>query len=251
MVAVNIASSASEYHDECMPRLVARSSLYIQKIELSDENMKARPCSCISFRPLQSVKLDHLHRGSHHVLRMNKLFQLAKLEQFLYQNQLVYQGHQVILVVFPSVLTGIEKELLVFARRLAAMHIELVVDVVQMDSALLGTVSRLAEQGIIFSMGQVEWQQLTSSNTFPGGQWFQFARVAAPTPFAQEVELFLDLTFELRERFGLRIIVDRLQSRTQLQIAKRTPYFGLLGDYISRAKQLEVGERNVEPEGIA
>lgn len=65
MGTVNIASSVSEYHDECMPRLAERSYIYIQKIELSDENMKARPHSCISFRPLQSVSLDHLKKSSH------------------------------------------------------------------------------------------------------------------------------------------------------------------------------------------
>ncbi len=139
----------------------------------------------------------------------------------------------------------------IFAHRLTAMYIELSVDVVQMDSALLCTVTRLAEQGIIFSIAQVEWEQLTGNNFFSDGQWFQFARVADQTPFSQGVEQFLSLTFELRECFGLRIIADRMQSRTQLQIANPPHYYELLGDYISRAKKLEVGERNVEAGGIS
>jgi hypothetical protein len=157
MVDFNLASPELV---ECLLGVGACSSLYIQKADLSAKTTKRCSCSCISFRPLQAVSLDSIKQGSHHIQRMNTLFQLAKLEQFLYQNQLTYHGQQVILAVFPSVLSGIEKELLIFAHRLTIMKIELVIDVVHMDSSLLGTVCRLAEQGIIFSIGRVEWQQL-------------------------------------------------------------------------------------------
>lgn len=78
----------------------------------------------------------------------------------------------------------------IFAHRLNAMYFELFVDVVQMDSVLLCAVTRLAEQGIIFSMAQVEWQQLTGSNFFLMASGFNLHVSQTKHLFPKELNCF-------------------------------------------------------------
>ncbi|HDX8593010.1 TPA: hypothetical protein RQN76_003865 [Aeromonas dhakensis] len=215
---------------------LTRSNLYIRKLKLSPNNTQS--CSFIHLDATLYFHFDCVGNESSLWVKMAFLSEVSKLARYFSQGDGTLKERRFILAIPLFVMSVIEKELVLFVACLHAKNISLVIDVGNFQANKLPLVCKLVEQGVVFSMRVADWSQI-KNGIFPGVQFFDYVRITAPRCIGDEVYPFIDLAFELKEHFGLEVIVERLQSRTQLCIAKNVPYYGLLGDFIYKAKSLD------------
>ncbi|WP_270827502.1 hypothetical protein [Aeromonas sp. Y318-1] len=166
---------------------------------------------------LQLSLLDDCCRAYHHTGRR--------------PSQLFYKIEQ-------RVIPGVTRGVLDAMRVLKEHRIDLVVDINVPSFEMLSSLHQRAlyeivDNGYSICIGGYDWRNNSPQHIHIMSELLSFIRVGPPPSNLAEVNHFIDTCFYIKERLGSNIIIDRIQSKTDLDFACRTPYFALMGDYIS------------------
>lgn len=122
---------------------------------------------------------------------------------------------------------------------LRSQKIELILDVNlpnhKNDKEWQKSLFKIIDSGHMVCLGGYNWKDNEPQDFQMVKELFKYVRLGPPPSNLAEVNHFVDTCFYIKEKLAMQLILDRVQSQTDLDIACRTPFFALMGDYISTA----------------
>lgn len=219
----------------------ASSGLFQQDIVLNHRLTADFYSVNISFRPLSVLHKSIINDGFEHALLMSSLIQLWSLEE--HAMKLAAQEMrkcQLFFTISPLVLHRIERELIDVIHRLKKNNIELIVEldatrILKLQS--LRDLRDLVEQGVVFSLGGLN-EKSPQSCWLPSALC-RFVRVGPPPINSEGMRGFLECCLLLSERYGSHLVVDKIECKEQHINSHNIPFYGLLGDFLSKPLPLD------------
>lgn len=212
--------------------------LYIQEIYSKDP---AKTMAELYFRPLTIDASKFYSSCNTESLKTITKIQLSLLEECCISFQKEHRRpSQLFFKIEPRVIAHVSKLLSTVINNLKLQRIDLVLDINVSPRDLRCKVWKKAllaivEQGHYACLGGINWRDSHCEDLKISGCLFKYVRLGPPPQNIAEINHFIDTCFYVVEHHGVNLIVDKIQSKTDLELACRTPYFGLLGEYISSA----------------
>jgi len=197
----------------------------------------------LAFHPISQPAIQFYAECNQETLRSIICEQLCAIEQLLmYENERQTSTLQLFYKVEPRILYEVVPEITETAKRLKKNNIELVIDIHEKlrlpSNKVNDAVHKLAEDDIRTCLGGYDWERIERSHGYMATDLYHYVRLATPPRYLNDADRFLDICFEMTERHGCRIIIDKVQSRSQYEISKKTPFFALKGYYLERPQLL-------------
>lgn len=130
------------------------------------------------------------------------------------------------------------------AKKLRLHNSELIIDVHERlllsSNRVTDSVHELSENGVYSCLGGYEWECEDIRRHHVTSGLYRYVRLANPPQYLNDTNRFLDICFEMVEKFGTRLIIDKIQSRSQYEFAKKTPYYALKGFYLERPQLIHM-----------
>lgn len=149
---------------------------------------------------------------------------------------------QVILKVQPRVLFDVVPAIIYTAEKMKSHGVELIVSVHERlllaNNRVDKSVCILHGSGISLCLGGYDWVRTDKRKKYLSSDMYRYICLANPPLFMNEADLFLDVCFEIARGDSCRLIVDKVQSRMQHELVKKTPYYALKGLYLGRPRLL-------------
>lgn len=208
---------------------------------------KSTSAGCeLAFHPVGQSAMQFYAECNQGDLQLLTCEQLTFIERFSRNGGHLAPLSQVFFKVEPRVLADVASAIISTAEIMNAHGVELIVDVHERlflaNNRVNETVHTLCEHGISLCLGGYDWGRTDKRKKYLSSGVYRYVRLANPPLFMNEVDLFLDVCFEMVEKYSCRLIVDKVQSRTQHELVKKTPYHALKGFYLGRPHLLQTDE---------
>ncbi|MGS3153248.1 hypothetical protein ACB268_21205 [Aeromonas sanarellii] len=215
------------------------SKLYTQELYCKDPRTRI---AALYFRP-HNVDASHFYRSCDlTMLERITHVQLSLIDDCcIAYHKSGRRPSQIFFKVEPRIIPFVIEYLLASIKKLRDKRIELVLDMNfqenefskrKLDSKLYKELYKIVDSGYHLSVGGFDWKQNVPENIDMINDLFDYVRLGPPPANIAEVNHFVDTCFYIVERNKSSLIVERLQSKTDLETACRVPYYALMGDYI-------------------
>ncbi|MGL6416292.1 hypothetical protein ACSZMN_20645 [Aeromonas veronii] len=136
------------------------------------------------------------------------------------------------------ILNEIVPSIIETAKSLRVHNSELIIDVHERlllsSNRVTDAIHQLSENGVYSCLGGYEWEYEDIRRCHVTSGLYRYIRLANPPMYLNDANRFLDVCFEMVEKFGANIIVDKIQSRSQYELSKKH-HIMLLKDIILSA----------------
>ncbi|MBW3811356.1 hypothetical protein GOY18_08510 [Aeromonas hydrophila] len=211
--------------------------LFVQ--DLYSKDPKKRMAS-FYFRPINMEAALFYNSCGHDLLLMITYVQMSLLEECCKAyHQAGRRPCQLFFKAEPRVLPQISGQLITLMDSLRSQKIELILDVNlpnhKNDKEWQKSLFKIIDSGHMVCLGGYNWKDNEPQDFQMVKGLFKYVRLGPPPSNLAEVNHFVDTCFYIKEKLVMQLILDRVKSQTDLDIACRTPFFALMGDYISTA----------------
>ncbi|MFB2862504.1 hypothetical protein [Aeromonas sp. MdU4] len=212
--------------------------LFVQGIY--SKNPKKRMAG-LYFRPISMEATSFYKSCDFNLLLMNTKVQMSLLDEFCKTyNQAGRRPCQLFFKVEARLLSHMSGQLIALMDNMHSQNIELTLDLnlprhISNDKEWQRSLFKIADGGHMVCLGGYNWKDNESNSFHMVNELFKYVRLGPPPSNLAEVNHFIDTCFYIKEKMSAQLILDRIQSQTDLDIVCRTPFFALMGDYISTA----------------
>ncbi|MFM4875104.1 hypothetical protein ACEUDK_19385 [Aeromonas veronii] len=214
------------------------SKLYTQELYCKDPRTRI---ATLYFRP-HNIDVSHFYRSCDlSMLERVTHVQLSLIDDCcIAYHKSGRRPSQIFFKIEPRVIPFVIDLLLISMEKLREKKIELVLDMnfqenefsKKLELGLYKELYKIVDSGYHLSVGGFDWKQNVPEGIDIINDLFSYVRLGPPPAYIAEVNHFIDTCFYIVERHKSSLIVERLQSKTDLDIACRVPYHALMGDYI-------------------
>lgn len=224
------------------------TKMYIQ--EIFSVNPKIR-MAAFFFRPMNMEVASFYNSCSIQMLQMITHVQMSLLNECC---QAYYKKGrrpcQCFFKIEPRVICQVVEPLIEVMKDLKEYKIDLVLDVNLLsegyfDNDIKKSLLKISDSGFKICLGGYDWRNNDKGSFSIPSEIIDFIRLGPPPSNLAEVNHFVDTSFYIRENYNVKIVVDRVQSRGELDVVCRTPYYAAMGNYLSSA-QLFKGVEAIE-----
>ncbi len=214
------------------------TTLHMQDIFCIDPRKKN---ACLYFRP-QYIEAKHFyHSCSIQILEVITKVQLHLLVDCCRAFHCVGRRPSAIFFKIEArIIPSVIYLLLSIFDELKSQRIEIILDI-NMPSLPQDTIYdevyrnlyRIVDSGHMVCMGGYDWKNCLPTDLKIPYEVFKYFRLGPPPANVAEINHFMDTCFYVKEKYSLNLILDRIQSKTELDVACRAPYYALMGEYLS------------------
>ncbi|WP_240533696.1 hypothetical protein [Aeromonas veronii] len=144
----------------------------------------------------------------------------------------------VLFKVEERILQIIANDLISMIKRLSKLNISIILDLninaMSINDKLNKTLYYIHDSGCLINISWGDWHQKQKIEI--PCDVFNYIRIGPPPKLCVDVNKYIDTCFYIKEELGVELILDKIQSSTELDIACRTPYSFLMGEYISKVR---------------
>lgn len=214
------------------------TKLYVQDIYCKDPK---RRMASLYFRP-QMIEAGSFYRAcSDQLLESITYIQLSLLgDCCLAYHHAGRRPSQIFFKIEQRIISSIIGEVLSAMKLLKEQRIDLVIDINipsldSLSNSHQKALYEIVDKGYSICIGGYDWRNQTPQTISIMNELLHFMRIGPPPSNLAEVNHFKDTCFYIKEMLNVNIILDRIQSKSDLDVACGSPYFALMGDYISPA----------------
>ncbi|HHQ4453626.1 TPA: hypothetical protein ACSP0N_004290, partial [Aeromonas veronii] len=198
--------------------------LYVQDIYSRDPKKRM---AGFYFRPISMETASFYNSCDHNLLLMITNVQMSLLEECCkaYHRagrrpcQLFFKAEQ-------RVLSKISDQLIELMGELHSQKIDLILDLNlpqhENDKEWQKSLFKIVDSGHMVCLGGYNWKDNEPHNFQMVKELFKYVRLGPPPSNLAEVNHFIDTCFHIKEKLSMQLILDRVQSQTDLEIACRT-----------------------------
>jgi hypothetical protein len=176
----------------------------------------------IYFHPTKESPLQFYSECNENTLNLISCEQLKTI-LFIMENNLFYTP-KVFYKVEPRVLIKLVPLIVDVAERLSGYNVELIVDIHERlllsSNKVVDAVQQLKEANVDSCLGGYEWEVDNKRLAYVESRTYKYIRLANPPQHLRDANNFLDICFNMVEKFGASLIIDKVQSRAQFNLTK-------------------------------
>lgn len=196
----------------------------------------------ISFHPNAQPPLQFYSECNQEVLSNLSRKQLLIIEELITSG--ILKSTCFFYKVEARVLFELVPSIIETAKNLRLHNSELIIDVHERlllsSNRVTDAIHQLSENSVYSCLGGYEWEREDIRRHHITSGLYRYVRLANPPQYLNDTNRFLDICFEMVEKFGTNLIIDKIQSRAQYEFSKKTPCYGLKGFYLERPQLIKM-----------